>query len=537
MIGIAVNPYRHEVVREFFELFKTPWEHYRKDRQYDVVLCDDTYDVSQISAGLVLVFASHERGKKNAASVKPLVVTSQMVLYKEMRIPIYGPLTSFPDKARHLIVDAHSGVAVAYRENLTDASRIQFGYELFGEISILLAQGQPVSNAAIPTLDLHISLLRDVIVSSGVTLTEIPPVPEGYRFIACLTHDVDHPVLRAHRCDSTMFGFLYRALVRSLFEFVRGRLSLRNAMKNSMAALKLPLVHLGLVEDFWRSFIRYTEMEDGVPSSFYIIPFKGIRGQNAWNLAPRRRAANYCASEIAAELQTLIAAGCEIGLHGIDAWHDSAAGRIELEEIQRVAGCGQIGVRMHWLYHNEQSAIVLEEAGAAYDSTCGYNETVGFRAGTTQAFKPLQAKQLIELPLHIMDTALFFPTHLNLSYPEAESRVKEILDWVEQLGGAVTINWHDRSIAPERLWGDFYLNLVRELKNRGAWIATAADVVQWFKNRRLAQFDARVKAWNTGSITDLGDRLPRLHVVVHAGRLLDDDGIDAYLTSAEFIAV
>jgi hypothetical protein len=33
MIGIIANPTEHSVVREFFELFKTPWEFYRSDRK------------------------------------------------------------------------------------------------------------------------------------------------------------------------------------------------------------------------------------------------------------------------------------------------------------------------------------------------------------------------------------------------------------------------------------------------------------------------------------------------------------------------
>ena len=48
-------------------------------------------------------------------------------------------------------------------------------------------------------------------------------------------------------------------------------------------------------------------------------------------------------------------------------------------------------MRMHWLYYDQQSPGVLEKAGAVYDSTIGYNETVGYRAGTTQAYKPLEA--------------------------------------------------------------------------------------------------------------------------------------------------
>ena len=39
MIGVIATSPDHAVIREFFELFKTPWEFYRHDRSYDVVLC------------------------------------------------------------------------------------------------------------------------------------------------------------------------------------------------------------------------------------------------------------------------------------------------------------------------------------------------------------------------------------------------------------------------------------------------------------------------------------------------------------------
>ncbi len=43
---------------------------------------------------------------------------------------------------------------------------------------------------------------------------------------------------------------------------------------------------------------------------------------------------------------------------------------------------------------------ILDEAGFSYDSSAGYNETVGYRNGTTQVFRPLGTKTLLELPLH-----------------------------------------------------------------------------------------------------------------------------------------
>ena len=92
-------------------------------------------------------------------------------------------------------------------------------------------------------------------------------------------------------------------------------------------------------------------------------------------------------------------------------------------------------MRMHWLYYDEQSPVVLEKAGAAYDSTVGYNETVGYRAGTTQAYKPLEVARLLELPLHAMDTALFYPAYLGLSSRQARTLLGRLAENAAQFGG------------------------------------------------------------------------------------------------------
>jgi hypothetical protein len=39
VIGVIAGQTDESIVREFFELFKTPWEMYRPGRKYRVVLC------------------------------------------------------------------------------------------------------------------------------------------------------------------------------------------------------------------------------------------------------------------------------------------------------------------------------------------------------------------------------------------------------------------------------------------------------------------------------------------------------------------
>ena len=343
-------------------------------------------------------------------------------------------------------------------------------------------------------------------------------MPVGYEFIACLTHDVDHPSIRLHKVDHTTLGFVYRGVFGSVLRVLRGQLSLHQLLTNWMAVLKLPFVHVGLAEDFWDGFDDYAKLEDGLRSSFFVIPFKDSRGRSESGLAPSRRASRYGVSDIADKIGKLISAGCEIGLHGIDAWLDSASGSRELKEIQRITGTRHIGVRMHWLYFNEQSPAILENAGFDYDSTVGYNETIGYRAGTSQVYRPLQATTLLELPLHIMDTALFYPSYLDLSPEEARKRTNIIIENAVQFGGSVTVNWHDRSIAPERLWGDFYVQLIADLKDKGAWFATAGEAVAWFRKRRSATF-TNVNSGTTlsyRSAPDVGGHLPNLTLRVHS---------------------
>jgi hypothetical protein len=522
MIGVIADSAEQDVVREFFELFKTPWEFYRGDRQYDVVLCagESQFDGT---AKVVLLYAGRKAHFDDDEENHTVCRQRQCILsYQGNRIPIYGKSVTFPEKESGLLADEDSRQCAAYLDRSGERLLARIGYDLFGEVRTLLTIGQPAANADMPALELHIALLRDLITGCGVLLVEIPPVPQGYRFIACLTHDVDHPSIRQHKWDHTMFGFLYRAVFGSLRNVIRGRLPVRDLVRNSTAVLKLPFVYLGLAKDFWREFDdRYLELEKGLPSTFFVIPFKDRPGKNSHGLAPAFRAAQYGARDIADALQRMVAAGCEVGLHGIDAWVGSSEGREELDEIRRLTGVAEIGVRMHWLYHDQQSPAVLEKAGAVYDSTIGYNETVGYRAGTTQAYKPLEASRLLELPLHVMDTALFYPAYLGLSPLQARTLLSRMADAAVQFGGCLTINWHDRSIAPERLWDASYRELIQDMKSRGAWFSTAGQAVSWFRKRRSVVFETDCIESEAVRVKDGADYdldLPGLRLRIHKPR-------------------
>jgi hypothetical protein len=488
MIGVVVNGVEHSTIVEFFELFKTPWEFHRPGAHYDILICSNSV-VPENNARLLFLYGAQRQAFEECRSIRTTSASKHdFVSFRGERMPIYGSCLLFNSPGNEVLIHERTKSAAAVSITSGDQMVVRVGFDVFEEVRYLLTRGQPAEFASIPTLDLHISLLRELIVCCGVPLVEILPTPAKHRFIVCLTHDIDHPRVRYHKCDHTMFGFLYRATAGSVINFCRGRRSLRQMALNWKAAFSLPLVFAGLAKDFWNQLDQYLELERNLASTFFVIPTKGHAGVDSNGKTRARRASSYAPADIADDLKKLLCANREIAVHGIDAWRDSTKGRDEREHIRKIKGTAETGIRMHWLYFDSQAPSTLEKAGFSYDSTVGYNETIGYRAGTAQVFKHPNVDRLLELPLHIMDTALFYPSYMNLSDDEARAAMLPLIENVTRFGGVLTINWHDRSLGPERLWADVYVTLLRDLRARAPWFATALQTVSWFRKRRATSF-------------------------------------------------
>lgn len=490
MIGVLSRGGETRAVEEFFELFKTPWEFYVPYHDYDVVIATCEEIPTNVNTKLSIIYSSGSTAVDDEMAIATESKQKcEWLDWNGVEFPIYGGLSVFQAAGKPLIRRRGTveGVGIEVQQSGQQTTRI--GYDLFHEVSSLLCEGQPSENAHVPTLEIHISILRAILLSAGIPFAEVPPVPAGWDFAACLTHDVDFTGIRNHRFDHTMWGFVYRAFIGSLRDALTGRVAWSKCFLNWRAALSLPLVYLGLQDDFWLEFDRYMQIESGLGSTFFFIPFRNVAG--TWNSrpAPKRREAKYDLSEIKEQVPNLAKNGSEIGLHGIDAWQNAQKAGVELSRIREMTGQHDVGTRMHWLYWTEASPKALEQAGFAYDSTFGYNDAVGFRAGTTQAFRPLGAATLLELPLNIQDTALFYSDRMNLSEAAALDACKRLINSALRFGGALTVNWHTRSLSPERLWGDFYTKLLGEIRAHRVWFGNAGNIVGWFRSRRAIRFD------------------------------------------------
>ena len=515
MIGVAVAGTELEAAEEFFELFKTPWEPAVAGRRYEAVLSTSA-SVRSFDGNLLIVYGAAEHSvDRDAGRTVSRTPGPHTVQWRGAKFPVYGSLGLFTGSVGDADVTSAGG-AVSWHSQ-QDARRIsRIGYDLFAEVNHLLTAGQPAALASTPTLEFHIALLRQTLLDHQVPFVEIPPRPDGHDFICCLTHDVDFFGIRRHRFDSTLAGFITRTSVGTLADAIRGRRPASDVARNWASLLSLPLVFLGLARDPWQPFDDYARVEKDLRSTYFLVPFKQHSGAAPDGTTQPLRAVRYQMSEVGEEARRAVADGHEIAVHGLDAWKDAEAGRAELTELTSVIGGATGGVRMHWLYFDDDSPARLEEAGFDYDSTWGYNEAVGYKAGTSQAFRLRGTRALLELPLSIMDSALFFSGRMNLSRTEAMNVCRQILSTASCYGGALVINWHCRSIAPERLWGPFYAQLLDELRHRHrVWFTTAARAVAWFRWRRSIRFTRDLA---TGRITMTAPPVPGPGVAIQVYR-------------------
>ena len=475
LLGVMVPDRYRAVTSEMFELFKTCWEPVQDDVDYEVILC---HSETAGREGRRLTIATGGPGGNDAAweVAAGLLLPPARIEAAGIGIDLLRPW---------LPVGAH-GEAAAW----CGPRRLRLGYDLFGEIEDLLTTGQVGAAARNANAGRHLEVLRSAMLDAGLPVVEVEAVPAGMSLTVAITHDVDFARMRNHFFDRTAAGFFSRATVGTVADVLRGRASLYKLGRNLAAALKLPFVYLGWARDPWNCFAKYAALEQKWRSTFYVIPRRDHPGRCApHGDIDRRRACRYQASEVAAELTALAKAGFEVGLHGLDAWTGPADATAERSDIRTASGGDASGVRMHWLYFSDKTYETLEGAGFGYDSTFGFNDAVGFRAGTGQVFRPLGANHLVEIPPTIQDTALFYTRRMHLDEAQAFAVCEQVIAEACAFGGGITLLWHLRSIGPERWWNDFYRRLLDHLETEGAWLAPAAEIVEFYRRRRAVALD------------------------------------------------
>jgi peptidoglycan/xylan/chitin deacetylase (PgdA/CDA1 family) len=297
-----------------------------------------------------------------------------------------------------------------------------------------------------------------------------PPRWRGARFAVALTHDVDVP------WRWTRLGVKGSAARLKSHVLARRR---GPAAREARALAGMPLHRLRRTDPNWRfREILDAEREHGATSTFFLLAGHGDRHDGASpevydRLRPRL-------------VGTILEGGGEVGLHGsylaaLDV--ERLAGEVRtLEEL----GAEVRGQRYHYLRVDPHANLApLAGLGLSYDTTLGFPDAPGFRAGIAQPFRPwgLAANRpldLLEVPLAAMDVTLGEERYLGLSARDAEPRLLALLDYAAEHGGGFSVLWHtDRfDSATARGWDRLYLRLLDAVRERGGVCLSAGELAR-----------------------------------------------------------
>jgi hypothetical protein len=295
-----------------------------------------------------------------------------------------------------------------------------------------------------------------------------PPRWAGARFAVCLTHDVDTP------WRWTRVGM--RGAAARLRDHARSGRS-GPALREARALAGVPLHKLRGTDPNWR-FERLLRIarDRGIRHTFYLMaghghPADGPSPATYERLRPRL-------------VEVLLAGGAEIGLHGsYTAAEDVQILSEEKHLLEELAG-PVTGHRYHYLRVDpHRNLAALEALGFEYDTSLGFADRPGFRAGIAHPFRPWDVAagrplDLVEIPLVLMDVTLAEERYLGLSVREAERRVLDLVAWAAEHGGGFSVLWHNDRFDPVlgRGWDRLFFRFVDAVRASGGVCLTAREL-------------------------------------------------------------
>jgi hypothetical protein len=317
-----------------------------------------------------------------------------------------------------------------------------------------------------------------------------PLWPDGHSFVVCPTHDVDMvtrtwtPAQVSRSIRIAVSGSRGAARAEAVLKALGRVVVFRTSRTPSSAATLQRSVDIERARDIRGSYF-FTVYPPGRASwydSVYTVDDRFVFGDQ------RRRVRDV--------MNELVQAGFDVGLHGSSASATDAsllsAQRAVLEEA---VGAEVRTIRQHWLHWDARLTPAAQaSAGFTADSTLGFNRNVGFRAGTSFPFflstpDPFRVVDVLEIPLVAEESALFAANALELDESLAREVVQTLVDRVATVGGVFTTLIHPHSLLEDRV-RSLYTWLLDYALDRGAWVASAAQIDSWWRRRARALAEA-----------------------------------------------
>jgi hypothetical protein len=275
-----------------------------------------------------------------------------------------------------------------------------------------------------------------------------------------LSHDVDQPWAAVDQ----PVPLVVRSIGADLFE--RADPALAITRSRALLAARSGRISHDPFDTF--ELLMTTSEERGLRSTFYFMT-----GGTSVPLDGRYRIEDLPIGQL---LRTIHDRGHEIGLHAsYDSYDRPDQMSQEFEALKaacRAVGVeqGSWGVRQHYLRFEAPLTWRIQElAGFEHDSTLGFADQVGFRAGTAREFQVFDVREgralnLRERPLILMDASLL--GYMGLSLDQAMARARQVAAVVRQQNADVVVCFHNSALPGSRQRSR-YRNLVRALASPG----------------------------------------------------------------------
>ncbi|MCK4717173.1 MAG: polysaccharide deacetylase family protein [Thermoplasmata archaeon] len=287
----------------------------------------------------------------------------------------------------------------------------------------------------------------------------VPEYPNGKDFAVVLTHDID---------------IIQPSMVRDVIS--SGRHVLGGKLGRSFHQLTW---RMRKKRSPYMNFQEILEVEgryDASSSFFFIAHPRDHTG------------AGYPLEGLDEHMAGILDAGCEIGLHGsYYACESLEAIREEKKEVEKHCGRKVVGYRNHFLRIDIPSTWrYLRDAGFLYDATLGFANHCGFRNGMAHPHRPFDVEnsesiELLELPLNFMDNTLY--GYMGLTPQEGLDTIKESMDGLAPIGGAVTLLWHNDTFSNPQFkeWAKVYEKALEYAHKNNGWLCTGKELCEWWK--------------------------------------------------------
>lgn len=203
--------------------------------------------------------------------------------------------------------------------------------------------------------------------------------------------------------------------------------------------------------EFWTDL----EKRHGVRSIFYAYAKCGSKTIRSWLIDPSYSIATDALMK--QRLRRLTEDGFSVGLHGsLRAAYDQHMLSLEKKSLSQVLGSDITHLRFHWLSFREQQTPGVTESLFSYDSTIGWIDVPGYRAGIASQYRPYNHAEgrpfnFLETPVVLIDSHLF--DYDCRGSRKASEFAADLLPQLSTVNNAhVSINWHQRVVAADYQW-------------------------------------------------------------------------------------